>query len=93
MLGSNGRGITVGVGRGVGGSAGTAKKCTEARVKRRYQVVKSESVRGLSELVNKEMVDGWKVAGGIAAVLETGTEILANPRAVYLQALVMEEEG
>jgi hypothetical protein len=61
-------------------------------VKTRYQVIKAESVRGLIEFVNKEMAQGWKVAGGVSTLLEPATEILANPHPIYLQALVKEEE-
>lgn len=60
-------------------------------MKKRYQVVRAQTLRGLEEFVNNEIKHGWVVTGGLATVLRPPADILQNPEPLYMQAMVHDE--
>jgi len=60
-------------------------------MKKRYQIIRAETLRGLEAYVNNEIGHGWKVTGGLATMLSPAADILQNPTPLYLQAMIHEQ--
>ena len=58
-----------------------------------YRVVRVvENITELENEVNKLLIQGWKLAGGIAVALAVGLDYAGPlPTLVYLQAMTREE--
>jgi len=55
---------------------------------KKYQIIRADTIRGLTEFVNNEIKHGWKVTGGLAAAIEHSQNMLGPDRTYYLQAMI-----